>query len=89
MANQGAPRRPVFDCLNSFTEAGCGKDPGCENCKIKDAIVDTFVSGNPCAGVSTQLEIKKPDGIVTYAVQVSTEMAGDLALVRIDRYERA
>jgi len=24
----------VFDCIHSFTEAGCGKDENCEDCKI-------------------------------------------------------
>jgi len=25
----------VFDCIHSFTEAGCGKDANCEDCNIK------------------------------------------------------
>lgn len=79
----------VFDCIHSFTEAGCGKDANCEHCKIKGAIVDTFTTGNPFDGVSTQLEIKKAEGTVAYAMQVSTQKVGDLALVRIDRYEKA
>lgn len=75
----------VFDCIHSFTEAGCGKDANCEGCKIKDAIVDTFVTARS-SGASTSLQIKKADGLKTYALQVSTEKVGDLALVRIDRY---
>jgi len=77
----------VFDCIHSFTEAGCGRDSNCENCKIKDAIVDTFTTGKPHNGVSALLQIKKADGIKAYVVQVSTERIGDLALVRIERYE--
>ncbi|HCC54437.1 MAG: hypothetical protein A2505_03485 [Deltaproteobacteria bacterium RIFOXYD12_FULL_55_16] len=52
----------VFDCVYSFTEAGCGKDPGCEDCPIKNAIVDTFVSGQPHQGVSATLQVKKAGG---------------------------
>ena len=77
----------VFDCVHSFTEAGCGKDINCEHCAIKNAIVDTFVTGNAHAGVSAPLQVKKADGMKNYTVQVSTEKAGDLALVRIDRYD--
>ena len=77
----------IFDCVHSFTEAGCGKDANCENCKIKNAIVDTFTSANPHLGVSTELAIKKANGARAYLLQVSTEKLGDLALVRIERYE--
>jgi hypothetical protein len=77
----------VFDCLHSFSEAGCGKDINCEHCKIKEAIVDTFNTGEPHSGVSTPLQIKNSDGIKTYQLQVSTEKVGDLALVRVERYD--
>lgn len=77
----------VFDCVHSFTEAGCGKDANCESCKIKNAIVDTFTSADSHNGVSTELSIKKANGTKTYALQVSTEKLGDFALVRIERYD--
>jgi len=77
----------VFDCIHSFSEAGCGKDVNCENCKIKNAIVDTFNTGNPHTGVSTPLQIRKANGTKTYVLQVSTEKVGDLALVRVERYD--
>jgi len=79
----------VFDCIHSSTEAGCGKDSNCENCKIKDAIVDTFATARSRKGVSTSLQIKKANGTKTYVLQVSTEKVGDLALVRVERYEGA
>lgn len=77
----------VFDCVHSFTAAGCGKDTNCEHCKIRLAIVDTFETGKPHQGVSTSLPIRKADGTKTYVLQVSTEKLDDLALVRIERYE--
>lgn len=78
----------VFDCIHSFTEAGCGKDINCENCKIKNAIVDTFSTGKPHTGVSTSLQIKKASGTGTCVLQVSTEKVGELALVRVERYDQ-
>ena len=79
----------VFDCVHSFTEAGCGKDSNCENCPIKNAIVDTFATAAPHSAVSATLPIRKPEKRDDpYLLQVSTEKIGDLALVRIERYER-
>ena len=77
----------VFDCIHSFTEAGCGKDVNCENCKIKNAIVDTFTTAQSHHGVSAELPTRKAKEIKTYTLQISTEKVGDLALVKVDRYE--
>jgi len=77
----------VFDCIHAFTEAGCGKDVNCEDCKIKNAVVDTFVSEKSFDGISTVLDIKRNNSITPYNLQVSTEKVGDLALIRIDEYE--
>jgi hypothetical protein len=79
----------VFDCLHSFTEAGCGKDVNCEHCLIKNAIVDTFMTASPHNNVSTTLQIKKPEGITPRILQVSTEKIGDFALVRIEKFDNA
>jgi AhpD family alkylhydroperoxidase len=77
----------VFDCLHSFSDAGCGMDANCENCAIKGAIVDTFATGVPHAAVAATLPVRKAGELGYRAVQVSTEKVGDLALVRIERYE--
>lgn len=78
----------VFDCIHAFTEDGCGKDSNCEGCKIRDAIIDTFTTGKSHSGVSTSLQIKKAAGIMIFELHVSTEKVGDLALVRIERFEK-
>ncbi len=78
----------VFDCKHAFTEAGCGKDDNCEDCKIKNSIVDTFTSGKSHDGIFTVLEIMKNTTLSPYALQISTEKIGDLALIRIDKYEK-
>ncbi len=77
----------VFDCIHAFTEAGCGKDGNCEDCKIKNSIVETFINEKSFDGVSTVLDVKKNNLIKSYDLQVSTEKVGDLALIRIDKYE--
>lgn len=78
----------VFDCVLAFTSDGCGKDVHCENCKIKNAIVETLAKGRAFEGVSTHLEIRKNGEINTYILEVSTERVGDLALVKIEQYKQ-
>ncbi len=78
----------VFDCIHSYTEAGCGKDVHCDDCKIKNAVVETFTTGKSFNGVSTELEIRKISETTTYHVQVSTEKLGNWALLRVDKYKK-
>ncbi len=76
----------VFDCIHSFTEAGCGKDQNCEDCKIKNAVVETFSAGTSSNGVRTILDIENNNKTTPYEIQIATEKIGDFALVRIDKY---
>jgi hypothetical protein len=78
----------VFDCIHSFTEAGCGLDENCEDCKIKNAVVDTFATGTPHDNVRTVLDIKKEDGTIPYAMVISTEAVGDFVLITVVKYEK-
>jgi hypothetical protein len=73
----------------AFTEDGCGKDSNCEGCKIRDGIIDTFTTGKSHNEISTLLQIKKAAGTINYVLQVSTEKVGDLALVIIERFNKA
>lgn len=77
----------VFSCVHSYSEAGCGKDINCEPCKIKGAIVDTLDTGQPHHSVSSVLRIRQAEGERNHVLQISTEKAGEYALVRIERYE--
>ena len=74
----------VFACVHSFTQDGCGRDIHCEDCKIKAAIVSAF-TGELGSAVST-LTIRR-DRDAPYTLAVTTEQAGNRALVRIDRFD--
>jgi transcriptional regulator of aromatic amino acid metabolism len=76
----------VFDCVHAFTEAGCGLDANCENCKIKNAVVDTFSTGNSHDSVHTILDIQKHKKTTAHEIQVSTEKIGDFVLITIEKY---
>lgn len=75
----------VFGCIHSFTEAGCGKDVHCDDCRIKGAIVSALTGANSSAAAT--LTIRRGSD-APCALEVSTENAGDYALVRIDRFEK-
>ena len=85
---EGCRGGQVFDCIHSFTEAGCGLDENCEDCKIKNAVVDTFASGNSYANVQTVLDIKKQHEIIPYAMVISTEKTGEFVLITVIKYEK-
>jgi hypothetical protein len=78
----------LLDCVHACTEGGCGIDANCKNCKIKNAVVETFTAGKSFKRISTSLKIKKNGEINPYILEISTEKVGDLALVRIDQYKR-
>lgn len=79
----------VFDCLHSFSAAGCGKDRHCDPCRIRQAVVEALHAGQSSSGVTNPLQVKREEGFSTFHVQVSAERVGELALLRIDRFEKA
>ena len=78
----------VFDCIHAFSEAGCGLDENCEDCKIKGAVMDTFASGKPHDNVETVLNIKKEEETMPYAMIVSTESVGNFVLITVVKYDQ-
>ena len=78
----------VFDCIHAFTEAGCGLDINCDNCKIKNAVVKTFETGKSYESVHTILSIKKHNETIPYDVEVSTQKIEDFVIITIDKYNK-
>ncbi len=83
---QGLRGGQVFDCIHSFSEQGCGLDPNCEDCTIKQAVVETFTKKKSSAGAYALLDIVRQDQTIPYDMQVTTEPIGDFALIKIDKY---
>lgn len=77
----------VFNCIHSYTEAGCGLDENCEDCIIKDAIVDTFSTGNSHQNIQTILNIKMHRETTPHELQVSTTKIGDFAIITIEKFK--
>jgi hypothetical protein len=78
----------VFDCIHSFTDAGCGKDINCEGCRIKDAIINTFETGCAHTEIQTELTIRNhSDTEEIRDIQISTQIVGKLTFVSIDHFK--
>jgi len=78
----------VFDCIHSFSDAGCGKDINCKHCEIKNAVVETFATGISHHNVQAILEIMKHNEITPYDIQVATQKIGNFVIVTIDNYKK-
>ncbi len=63
-------------------------DEHCRDCTVRKGIVDTFKTGKSFTGASTILTIKDDDEIKPYSMTITTESAGNLGLVRIDRFQK-
>lgn len=85
---EGLSGGQVLDCVHAFTGAGCGIDINCKNCTTKNAVVETFATGKSFKGVSTVLDVSKNGEIQVYNLKISTERVGELALVRIEQYNK-
>ncbi len=83
---EGSRGGEVFNCEYAFTESGCGLDEHCQDCVIRNTMVETFKTGRSFTGASTILTIKHDDGIHPYSMTITTENIGKLALVRIDQF---
>lgn len=78
----------VFDCLYSFSEMGCDRDPNCQRCTLRKAMRETFTTGKPQIDVTASIDIKKDETITPYSMKVSTKKIEDFILVTIDKYQK-
>ncbi len=70
-------------CLNALDDPqGCGYGPRCEDCLIRQAVLDTFEDQKSQDGLATCLPFPSGDGVEEKCLQVST------AYLRFDEDER-
>lgn len=83
---QGKRGGQVFDCIHSFSELGCGLDPNCQDCLVKNAVVQTFTERKASTNIYTVLDIFRDNQTTPYHMEITTEPMGEFGLIRIDRY---
>jgi hypothetical protein len=74
----------VFECAYSRLPGGCGKTSHCAGCTIRNAIMDTFATGNPNLDIpATVVSSSMGDG-ESVPLRISTEKALNYVLLKIE-----
>lgn len=72
-------------CCYASQPGGCGQTEHCESCTIRNCIVKTFESGQPCKDVAVVLQRDDGHGQHSCQLIVSTQMFVNTVLLRIEQ----
>jgi PAS domain-containing protein len=75
----------VIECVNSRLPQGCGRTTNCTGCVLRRSVEHTHATGEALSGVLAFQDVRTASGIKKTCFEISTERAGSLVLVRIDR----
>lgn len=81
---RGAKGGDVIECATAKLPGGCGKSVHCRACTIRNSVVKTYQTGEPCVGVPAYPDVQIGAGVKTLSLKLSTEKIGACVLVRID-----
>ncbi|MBP1908951.1 PAS domain-containing sensor histidine kinase [Methanolobus bombayensis] len=62
----------LFSCINSLEGGGCGKNPNCSNCLVRNTVMDTFQTSKNTYKREGELTIKTNDQELRRFLVVST-----------------
>jgi len=74
----------VMECTYANLPKGCGKTEHCTGCGIRNTVMKTFSTGEPQKNVKAYQYIETPDGVKRTLFSITTEMVGEIVLLRID-----
>jgi hypothetical protein len=74
----------VFECAYSRLPGGCGKTSHCSGCTIRNAIMDTFRTGEPNLEVPATVTSGSMGDGEAVALRISTEKALNYVLLKIE-----
>ena len=74
----------VFQCHYSTLPGGCGQTPHCKSCVIRNSVMKTHSTGEPCIRVPACQDLDTITGTRTIRFLISTKLAGDVVLLFID-----
>jgi transcriptional regulator of aromatic amino acid metabolism len=75
----------VFECAYADLPEGCGRTVHCSGCAIRRAVTHTFITGQPVLRHQAYLNRDAATQILQLGVEISTEKAMGVVLLRIDR----
>lgn len=74
----------AFSCVNSFKGEGCGKNKECNQCPVRNAVMNTFITGENFHRLEGSLKIVHNGKISTHNLLISTvrfEMRDDVKVM--------
>lgn len=74
----------VFQCVYAGQPGGCGHTVHCTGCTIRREVTRARVTGVPRSGVRAYTFVTGPQGPEQLDLELSTEVVGDVVLVRLD-----
>jgi len=74
----------VFECAYARLPEGCGNTRHCSGCSIRRAVMRTFSDGCSAREISVCLHRSTAEHRVRTNLIISTELVGDVVLLRID-----
>jgi PAS domain-containing protein len=75
----------VFECSYAHLPEGCGKTTHCSGCTVRRAVMETHETGTAIRRRPAFLDRQSPDGTKRLELLISTERAGSVVLLKIER----
>lgn len=79
----------VFECAYARLPEGCGRTVHCTGCAIRRSVAHTYETGESLENVPALLHCGREGEEQDIAMRISTEMMGDIVLLRLDSAVRA
>jgi len=74
----------TLECIHASEPAGCGETVHCKTCAIRRSVEETQATGEKLSGVPAYSDIYADGGgIKEVCFEISTELVGDVVLLRI------
>jgi len=74
----------VFQCHYATLPGGCGQTLHCKSCVIRNTVMATHATGEPCIRIPACLDLDTIEGNRRIRFLISTEMIGDAVLLFIE-----
>jgi PAS domain-containing protein len=74
----------VFECAYARLPEGCGRTVHCTGCAIRRSVAQTYETGQRLVGVPALMHCGRAGEEQDIAMRISTEMLGDIVLLRLD-----
>lgn len=83
---EGASCGAALDCLNTNLPGGCGGTEFCRECTIRQALADTYVTGQCHVNIPASLDAEAGKGEHRRFI-ISTWKVGEVVLMKMDKIQ--